>query len=222
MPSRRTFIALCAAGLLSACAGAPPTESVLDTATRSSLRIVEVDVDVSAMGPQTKGRIVPASNVKASVSEASNGLLRGKGKGPRAARAEIAISDVSIITAGQSIVIGGESLMQGTLRVVDARTGQQIVPPTEIVSGGGGWVAGGLIAAATRDDAYTEVRQMSLEFASRAQVLLFGNSAAPTAAKKTAAPAEEPEENLVPAHSDPERDKENARCRSAITEHCKV
>lgn len=189
MLSRRIFLALIAAGSLAACAGPAPTESVLNVATRSNLQISQVTVDVSEMGARSKGRAVPAGAVKAMVSDAGNALLRGQGNGPRKARAELVVEDVNIITAGQSMLIGGESTMSGRLKLVDAKTGQPILESSTITSGGGGWVGGGLVAVATRDDPTTEMRQMSIEFASRARVLVFGQngtqiaSATGTAAK---------------------------------------
>lgn len=181
MIKRRNFIALCAAFAVSACAGAAPKESVLEEATRSNLRITEVVVDVSKMGEKTKGRAVPAANVKAALQQASDALLKGQGSGKRAARANIDVTSVVVINGAQSVLIGGESVMRGTITLVDAKTGAVIVPASELTAGGGGWVAGGIIAAATQEDPATELRQMSQEYASRARTLVFGNGPQRTA-----------------------------------------
>ena len=172
--NRRGLILGFAALALAACAGPAPTESVVSEATRAQISISAVNVDVSAIGPTTKGRQVPAAAVEAELTNSANALLRGRGAGNVPALATLTLTEVNIITIGQSMLVGGESVMKGTLTLSNARTGDIIIPPTEITSGGGGWVAGGVIAAATRDDPATELRQMSQEFAARAKILVFG------------------------------------------------
>ncbi len=171
---RRSFIVVCAMAALSACAGPPPKTAALDAASRDKLQITQVTVDVSKIGAKTQGRPVAAADVKSHVTQSANAMLRNHGSGPRQARAELTVDSANVITAGQSMLIGGESIMSGTVALVDVKTGAQIMPATEITSGGGGWAGGGLIAVATRDDATTEVRQMSQEFVSRARILVFG------------------------------------------------
>ncbi|QFT91881.1 hypothetical protein FIU86_03440 [Roseovarius sp. THAF9] len=171
---RRTVLFGVMAVGLAACAGPAPKESLLNEASRSNLRITEVVVDVSNMGEKTKGRAVSSESVKSLVTQSANVMLRGQGNGPRAARAELSVDDVNIITAGQSMLIGGESTMTGSLSLVDPRTGDVLLPPAKVSSGGGGWAAGGIIAVATRDDASTELRQMSQEFVARSRILVFG------------------------------------------------
>lgn len=176
---RRSFIAIFAVALLGACAGPAPKQSAIDSVTRANLRITDVTVDVSGMGTKTQGRAVSSATVQRTVGESGRIMFVGHGKGSRNARAVLAVDNVNIITAGQSIMIGGESTMSGTVSLVDARTGERILPPTKVTSGGGGWAAGGLIAVATRDDANTEVRQLSQEFVARSRILVFGKQIDP-------------------------------------------
>ncbi|QBF30102.1 hypothetical protein [Thalassococcus sp. S3] len=173
--TKRAFLFGAAALVLAGCAGVSPTASVIDAPIRDTLRVTDASVDVSAMGPTTAGRQIATPSVKAALERDLNATLVGQGQGTRNVRAVVAMQSVNIITAGQSILIGGESVMKGTLSLVDARTGAVILEPTEITSGGGGWAAGGLVAVATREDSATELNQMSLEFARRARVLVFGN-----------------------------------------------
>lgn len=159
--------------LLTACAGAGPTESVLDETSRGSVVIQSVSVDGSALGATTDGQQVPSSTaVRALEAEAAR--LVGRGNGTTPTVVVMKLVSVNLISAAQSIVIGGESVMKGTVSLLNASTGEVIIPPQEIDAGGGGWVLGGIVGAATRDDPVTELRQMSAEFVDRAQVLILG------------------------------------------------
>ena len=172
--ARRTVLFGAVAFLVSACAGAGPTTSALDASVRSGIRISDVTVDVSAIGAQSQGRPVPAATVKSSVAQSTATYLKGQGTGTRNVRADVVITSVSLITAGQSMIIGGESIMRGTLSLVDAQTGDMVLPATQISAGGGGYAVGGIIAVATRDDVDTEMKQLAQQFAARAHVLVFG------------------------------------------------
>lgn len=171
---RRTFLFGATALGLSACAGAPPKESALDAAMRSDVRITDVVIDVAKMGDKTTGRPVPASDVNAVMQQVADGQLKGLGTGRRAVRVKIDVTSVNVINATQSILVGGESVMRGTLTLVDTQSGEVVLPATVVTSGGGGWVSGGLIAVATREQASTELVQMSHEFVARSRTLVFG------------------------------------------------
>jgi len=164
--------------------------------------------------------------------------LKGQGRGNRKVRAILSVNSVNIITAGQSIVVGGESVMTGTVALVDARTGQTILSPTRLSSGGGGWVAGGLIAVAIRDDAATELRQMSNEFVARARILTVGDpllvsnrstSNGPAPQVIEAAAAVQDAENSaqlettsqVQTPAQREAQLQKLKCRNSITIYCK-
>ncbi|PXW66425.1 hypothetical protein C7964_10967 [Loktanella sp. PT4BL] len=159
--------------LLAGCAGAGPTESMLDEASRNSVVIQSVSVDGSALGATTEGQQVPSSTAVRILEEEAARLV-GQGAGATPTVVVIKLESVNLISAAQSILIGGESVMKGTVSLVNARNGQVIIPPQEIDAGGGGWVLGGIVGAATRDDPATELRQMSAEFVDRTQVLILG------------------------------------------------
>ncbi len=223
--TRRIFLLCFAAFGLAACAGPAPTTSALDAASRDNIVIADVAVDVAKMGAQTQGRPVPSSSVKSLLEREAASQLRGQGKGNRKVRAVLAIDNVNIITAGQSILVGGESTMSGTVSLVDPRSGQTLLAPTKVTSGGGGWVAGGLIAAATRDDAATELRQMSNEFVARARILTVGDPL--TVSSNSVANAQPTEQEASSgqdaASSEAERKTREAelKCRQSISINCK-
>ena len=166
------------------CAGPAPTGSTLDAATQGNLSVSQVVVDVSNIGKSSAGRVVPAETVKAQLQASGNKWLRGQGKGPRNARAVLTVKSISLITAAQSLLVGGESVMTGTVHLVDSRSGAVIMPPRKLSSGGGGWVLGGVVAVATRDSAQEEVKQLSERFAGNARTLIFGQ---PNAVRTTSA-----------------------------------
>ena len=172
MKRRALVFGLVALGL-SACAGPAPRGAAIPAELSAQLTVSSVAIDISEMGETTTGRQVPASAVKAILQREANALLVGQGSGSTRAQVNMAVTEVSLITGAQSFLIGGESIMRATVSVTDARTGETLLPATQLTSGGGGWVAGGLIAVATQEDADTELRQLSQEMSSRARILLF-------------------------------------------------
>ncbi|MEL6119044.1 MAG: hypothetical protein AAFR49_05120 [Pseudomonadota bacterium] len=171
---RRSILVGVAALGLAGCAGPAPTGSVLEETSRANLKIVGTDVSVDKIGLSTKGRPVPADRVDQLVTAFAQQGLVGQGAGAREVNAVIDLESVNVITAGQSILIGGESVMAGKLSLVDARTGDELMPPTDVRAGGGGWVLGGFVAVAARDEAETEVSQMAQRFVERSKTLVFG------------------------------------------------
>ncbi len=168
-----SVLAVCAF-VLSACAGSAPTKAVLPAETIAQISIVDTSVDVSAIGAQTEGRAVPAARVEAAL-KAEAGQLRFAG-GPSNTRAVVKIASVNVLSAGQAVLLGGESVMSGTVALVDARTGATIVAPQKISAGGGGYVLGGVIGAASLEDRDVEVAQMAKEFMRRARIALVGSN----------------------------------------------
>lgn len=169
----KALFVLTMVGMLAACAGPGPGKSALSPQARSNIAIRSVTVDVSAIGQSTDGRQVGAATVKRVLEDKAASLV-GLGIGSIPTRVEIKLESVNVITAGQIIMIGGESVMAGKVTLVDARDGSIIIPATRIDAGGGGWVLGGLIAAATKDDADKELQDMSTEFVSRTKKLILG------------------------------------------------
>lgn len=160
--------------LLAACAGPAPEGSSLEPDVRKDIRIARVTVDTSTIGTETEGRAVSTDTVQKILLSTAEGILVGAGGGARSVDVEIGLSSVKIISAGQAMVLGGESIMKGKFRLRDTETREILVPPTEIEAGGGGWVLGGLVAAATLDDPRTELRDLSQEFSDRVMIAVFG------------------------------------------------
>lgn len=159
--------------VLSACAAPGPTASVLDASSQEAVQIRSVSVSGAGMGATTSGEQVPTASVVAILEEEAQRLV-GRGDGQTPTRVVIELESVNLITAAQSMLLGGESVMKGTVSLVDARDGRVILPPRAVESGGGGWIMGGLLGAASRDDPATELKQLSQEFVTRASVLIFG------------------------------------------------
>ncbi|MDP0929265.1 hypothetical protein Q0601_18940 [Paracoccus onubensis] len=159
------------AATLAACAGPAPKKPVLSAQQAQQISVREAQIDVSAIGAATSGRKVPASTVRDELRKASGVLLWSDG--PRDAVAVVKIDSVNIIGVGQTVLIGGESTMRGSVSLVDAKTQDVIVPPQEISSGGGGYTPGGLIGAATLEDKNVETTQLATEFMRRARLAIY-------------------------------------------------
>ena len=173
---RRSFLLIPLLGLSTACAGPAPQRAALETELLQRIRISAVSVDTSALGETTgSGRTVFTKEVKASVEKAAKSRLVGLGGGSQRATAVITLTSVNIISAGQAYVIGGESVMRGTVSVIDPSNGETLMKPVKLSSGGGGWVLGGLVAVVTMEDVNTELGQLSLEFSERAATLIAGS-----------------------------------------------
>lgn len=167
-------IALVTTLVIVACAGPAPKEAILDPETSKDIQIAAVVVDTSLLGPLTKGRPVPVSKVQTILEITARQVLVEHQDDIRDADIHIELTSVDIISGGRAIVIGGESIMKGSFILLDSKTGKTLIPPTRIEAGGGGWVLGGLAAAATLDDPDVEIRELSLEFARRIRTALFG------------------------------------------------
>ncbi|MEM8793915.1 MAG: hypothetical protein AAGE80_20060 [Pseudomonadota bacterium] len=171
----RGFIALPLVAALAACASGPPP-AALSPEQAAEISIVETSVDLSSVGPTTSGREVGIDVVERAFDERQDFLLSGDGG--RDARAELVVQNVNIITAGQSLFLGGESIMIGTVSLVDVADGAQIVAPVRIESGGGGYVLGGVIGALTLEDGDKEVQILTDRFLANAQAALVGSGSA--------------------------------------------
>jgi hypothetical protein len=166
--------ALLATLVIAACAGPAPEGPSLEATVSKSIHVENVKVNVSAMGAQTEGRAVSAATVQSILQSTADEALVGAGSGPRSTEIEIDLSSVKIITSGQAFMLGGESIMKGQFRLRDSNTGEVLIPATMIEAGGGGWVLGGIVAAATLDDPRTELRELSQKYTDRIMVAVFG------------------------------------------------
>ena len=147
MMNRRSFLALAAAVTLSACA-AP----LLEEGVAQQLKITSVSVDVSSI-EGVKGRKISKlpEQVRADIAAAVSGQLAAGSVGTRPAKAQLSVKRVQLVSPGQSFLIGGSSTISGTLQVTDARTGEVILAPTDVVgTAKSGYALGGVIGAAVK------------------------------------------------------------------------
>ena len=174
MKFARIAAACLAAALLSACAASAPTTGALVASQIADLSVASdaAEIDISALGPVTGGREAP-SRLVAEALDRNRGSLELLSDG-RPATPIVTITGVNLITTAQTLLIGGESVMSGTVALVDQETGAVIVQPVEIESGAGGYVLGGVIGAATRDGDDEEIENMAREFMRRARIALYG------------------------------------------------
>lgn len=100
-------------------------------------------------------------------------------KSPRAVASRPVVLEVSLrrlylVSPGQSILVGGLSQAEGVVRVLDARSGKVVVPPTEIAKTAAGYAPGGLLGAATRGSAEQDYMKTLATFANMIEHRLFG------------------------------------------------
>lgn len=170
---RRSLLLLPLLGVVSACAGPAPRRAALEADLLQRIKITGVNVDVSSLSSIRGGRRpVTAQDVKAAVEKEAKPRLVGLGGGTQQATAVIRLTSVDLMTAAQAYLIGGESVVRGTVSVVDNGSGQTLMAPENVSSGGGGWVLGGVMGVLTMDDTDVEIQQLSAEFANRAATLI--------------------------------------------------
>ncbi|KGJ05887.1 hypothetical protein SAMN04487972_13819 [Paracoccus halophilus] len=168
----KLLAALAVGAALAGCAGSAPDKAAL-TAEQTQLYTAQrADIDVSAVAEGSRGRKVSAEEIKAALESRSN-LVKWRG-GRTEAVVSIKVTSVNILSAGQSMMLGGESVMLGTVALLDARSGEPIVAPIEISSGGGGYYAGGIIGVMSLEDKNTELEQLAQQFMTRARLALTG------------------------------------------------
>ena len=168
------LLLISAAAVLSACAGSAPTTGALAPTEVSTLSVAAdaAEIDISALGAVTGGREAPTSVVAAAL-ERNKAALELVSPG-RNAIPVVTMTSVDLITSAQTIFIGGESIMKGTVSLIDAETREVIVEPVEIEAGAGGYVLGGFLGVATREGDDEEIEKMAAEFMQRARIGLYG------------------------------------------------
>ncbi len=174
----RNALAVVAIGAaLAGCAGSAPKQAALTSEQVQNFSVQQADIDVSGVAAGSKGRKVSAASIKAALERRSDLVKWRVGKTP--AIVDIKVTDVDILSAGRAFMIGGESVMRGTVALRDARSGAAIVAPIEISSGGGGYTPGGIISVVSLEDENTELDQLAQQFMTRARLALTGPTAAP-------------------------------------------
>ncbi len=161
--------------VLSGCAGTAPETAALTTEQAQNFTVQRTEIDVSAIPEGSDGRKVSNSAIKAALEADAKYVTWRAGK--TQAIVSIKVTSVNILSAGQSFLVGGESMMRGTVALLDARSGKEIVAPIDITSGGGGYKPGGLIGVMSMEDPETELKQLAQQFMTRARLALTGPSA---------------------------------------------
>ncbi len=142
---RRVFLALAVATVLVACA--QPIAKSVDT---GQFQVRAVNVDLSQF-ERVKGRNidVPRAQVERDLSAALTRELTAASAGnSRPVDVDMKIFSVSLVSPGQAALVGGLSNVSGEISVRDARSGEVLVPPTEIAGTPSGYAPGGIIAVA--------------------------------------------------------------------------
>tara|TARA_R110002126_G_C10222381_1_gene479169 strand:+ start:91 stop:621 length:531 start_codon:yes stop_codon:yes gene_type:complete len=173
MLKRRTFLALSAAVALAACA-----EPLVDAQVAGQLNVVSVSVDVSGI-QGVKGRMIEIApeRVERDIRATLASQLRQGSVGSRDVKADLVVQRFRLVSPGESLMVGGTSIISGLMTVTDAKTGEVIVPPTTVVgTAKNGWQPGGLLGAMTKASITPEddYKQTVAGFAADVRKRLFG------------------------------------------------
>ncbi|MEM7238849.1 MAG: hypothetical protein AAF501_13650 [Pseudomonadota bacterium] len=168
---KNTFIALAFVAVLGACADLAPKGPALSPELARSITVEEVEVEVLVVDV-TSGREIPAAEVQRVLEASTDSLLLSFGA--RKSVMELRVTEVNILSVGQALFLGGQSVMSRDVALIDRETGNFIVQPITIDSRGGGWAPGGLIGVATMDDRDVELQQLANRFVAQARSAVFG------------------------------------------------
>ncbi|WP_316015953.1 hypothetical protein [Roseobacter sp. HKCCA0434] len=119
------------------------------------------------------GRDVTAEELSAALERAADEYMVWTG-GDRPAIVSIDIEAVNIISAGQTMLVGGVSALQGTVSMTDAETGVQIGDAVTIITRGDGYAPGGLLGVVTMRETPLEVDALAEQFVRQARRVLLG------------------------------------------------
>lgn len=164
---RRSFIFLICCVALAGCA-----TQQLPSAVAQDIYLAETSIDTSKLGAQTSGRKVPTSQLKAAMEREIR--LRIKNRGNRTVKLKIDVTSANIVTAGQSILVGGSSSVHAMVSVIDYNTGEVLMQPTKVFGTGGGYAPGGIIGALALPDRNKDVQNIARGFAENLNIVLFG------------------------------------------------
>ena len=184
---RRSFIVLGGASLLAACASQQP---LAEPDVMQRMLVQQVMVDTSQL-ERVSGRSINISTaqVQADIQRALERRLLGRGMpGGTPARVSVDVASVSLVSPGQSLLIGGVSQVTGSVTVADLSSGSTLVPETRVSGTGEGWAPGGVVGAVSRGTADADYAQTVAGFANTVATRLLGNGAA-VAAGTTVSPA---------------------------------
>ncbi|MEM9250049.1 MAG: hypothetical protein AAGB05_15320 [Pseudomonadota bacterium] len=168
---RRAFLGLAGAALVCGCAPVQPRR-----ADFAPMFVDEVQVETSGFTRVTGRQIsVTSEQVERDVERALRQRLLGRGDpGGTPALVRVGIRRVSLVSPGQSLLVGGNSSFGSEVSVVDKRTGAFLLEPRAVAASGQGWSAGGVLGASTRPSPALDYQQLVNAYADRVAALLIG------------------------------------------------
>jgi|GEM_PF-5278507 len=171
----KAIFAIFAALLLSACASGP----LIDPEVSSRMVVQEIAVTTPNLsGVSGRSISVPNNQVQSDISRALAARMQGRGMpGGNPVRVDVDVDRVSLVSPGQSLLIGGVSSVSATVSVVDLSTGGVLLPETKMTSSSDGWAPGGIVGAASRGSAQEDYRKTVASFANTVAQRLLGASA---------------------------------------------
>lgn len=189
---RSTLAAIAALGLAGCATNAP----LLESDARAIYAVQNVTVNTNRMtGAAVRGRVNEYSHEKVSrdVRATLSQRLKADPRGIRNVDVSVELSRFSLVSPGQSFLIGGASQITGVVMVRDSKTGQVVLERATITGTAKGvYTPGGLAGAISTRSVEDDYRNTIAGFATDVERHLFGaDSKAKPAVSTSASQASE-------------------------------
>ncbi len=170
--------ALCAFALLSLGACVTP---LVDEAMQQSLVVRSIKVDASGIKPIGGGREITLTNtqIETDLKAALTAQMIKPGQGKGNADVLVTVTEIFLVSRGQSFALGGNSHMTGTLTVTEAGSGKVILAPTVVGGGNANLRLGGVLGALTAPMPDKDYADTLTGFAKQNTARLLGKQTAP-------------------------------------------
>jgi hypothetical protein len=164
---------LCAFALLSLGACVTP---LVDEAMQQSLVVRSIKVDASGIKPIGGGR---ETQIETDLKAALTAQMIKPGQGKGNADVLVTVTEIFLVSRGQSFALGGNSHMTGTLTVTEAGSGKVILAPTVVGGGNANLRLGGVLGALTAPMPDKDYADTLTGFAKQNTARLLGKQTAP-------------------------------------------
>lgn len=177
--NRRTFMALIAATALTAC---EEHTALIETTVSQNISIVDVQIHPGALPLKADGKVRTGREYALTEEEFNQQLdasltrqIRARGlNGPTPAILKVTPTKLSLISPGQSFLVGGRSLIEGIV-TLESTSGETLAGPLTVNGFTDELRAGGLLGAMTAPSAAEDYRRTLNGFANNVSRKLFEN-----------------------------------------------
>lgn len=178
MISIRKILAVLAVCAVSACT----SQALLPPEVAGRIAVQEIAVSTTGLERVT-GRDIAVSNaqVQADIRQALAARMQGRGAVDGSpVNVTVNVDSVSLVSPGQSLLVGGVSSISGSITITDVATGAVILPLTAVRASSEGWAPGGILGATSRGTAEADYAQTVASFANSIATRVLGTATSAT------------------------------------------